>query len=792
MKFRLRTYTSRIAIGIVLSLVVLTPAVPADALSGSSFRAGNIMDDSIFFNNSSMSAQQIQFFLNAKVPVCDTNGTQAYGSQTRAQYGASRGNPAPYTCLKDYSENTPARGAENGLCQALGGGLRSSAQILYDVAQACSINPQVLLVLLQKEQSLVTDDWPWNIQYRSATGYGCPDTAACDSQYYGFFNQVYMAARQFKRYARDASTYSYRAERNNMIGFHPNGACGASSVYIQNQATAGLYVYTPYQPNQAALNNLYGTGDGCSSYGNRNFWRMFSDWFGSTNGSSLVQGSSSTVYLVSGSKKYGVPSVAMLDNYRLNTTHPTPSSDAYLNSLTDGGILGTLFTIEGDPTVYLADHGMRFGIPSSARCVDWGINCANVQPMSYAVANRLPDGGILQNLMSFQSTAYKVANNTAYPYLSTAALTADAGPSPSMTEIKSIYNLPRNIGTPIIENGALAKFGTNPTIFFHTNGHFYGIPSGTSLNNWFANKPVYHDHLSLYAITPPAGNGVIPHIAKHSSTNQVYVLDRQSKINITASSGQWPAATSNSEFDALLASYPTHATDTAKNAYRTPSGAIFIVKAGKRNVIASMHDFYSLGYGLSDIIGINEDTFSALPVGDVEVGEGSVFKVSGSSAIYLKGPDQKVYYLRSQDQLGQFQLVREDPLLPPNQLDLYSAPEPLSSFVTTTSGGSAPQYLVDAQSKVWLFGTAQAQQWGVTTPALTYMKPNGITFTSLSKTNTAAPAFAFYQGAVFYGSGGQKRPITSQAKYLELGGNASNTFPVTRDFLDATPTGPVY
>ena len=46
--------------------------------------------------------------------------------------------------------------------------------------------------------------------------------------------------------------------------------CGTSSVYIQNQATAGLYNYTPYQPNAAALANLYGTGDSCSAYGNRN------------------------------------------------------------------------------------------------------------------------------------------------------------------------------------------------------------------------------------------------------------------------------------------------------------------------------------------------------------------------------------------------------------------------------------------------------------------------------------------------------------------------------------------
>ena len=54
--------------------------------------------------------------------------------------------------------------------------------------------------------------------------------------------------------------------------------------YIQNQATANLYYYTPYQPNAAALRAGYGEGDGCSAYGNRNFYQYFTDWFGSTSG----------------------------------------------------------------------------------------------------------------------------------------------------------------------------------------------------------------------------------------------------------------------------------------------------------------------------------------------------------------------------------------------------------------------------------------------------------------------------------------------------------------------------
>lgn len=257
------------------------PAV--NAISGADFQAGRIIDDSLFFDGNTMDPNGIQAFLNSKVPVCDTYGTQPYAGTTRASYSASKGYPVPLICLKDYRQDTTVRSAEAGLCNTYGGGTnQSAAQIIYDVGKACGISQKVLLVLLQKEQNLVTDDWPWSIQYRSATGYGCPDTAACDSTYYGFFNQVYMAARQFKKYARDSSTYNYSYNRQNYILYNPSSSCGGTSVYIQNQATAGLYNYTPYQPNQAALNNLYGTGDGCSAYGNRNFWRLYTDWFGST------------------------------------------------------------------------------------------------------------------------------------------------------------------------------------------------------------------------------------------------------------------------------------------------------------------------------------------------------------------------------------------------------------------------------------------------------------------------------------------------------------------------------
>jgi hypothetical protein len=264
------------------AISVITPGNSA-ALAGSDFNASRIMDDPIFFDSSRMSAQDIQNFLNSKVPSCDTWGTKMYNSsQTRAQYAATKGIGTPFTCLKDFRQNIPAKNADQ-FCNGIGTGSdMTAASILKTVADACNINPMVLIVLLQKEQSLITDDWPWPIQYRSATGYGCPDTAPCDAEYYGFFNQVYSASRQFQRYSKQPELFGYRANRSNFVQYNPNAGCGGSSVYIQNNTTAALYNYTPYQPNSAALNNLYGTGDGCSAYGNRNFWRMYNDWFGPT------------------------------------------------------------------------------------------------------------------------------------------------------------------------------------------------------------------------------------------------------------------------------------------------------------------------------------------------------------------------------------------------------------------------------------------------------------------------------------------------------------------------------
>lgn len=258
----------------VTSLMTLAPQ-SAHAADAANFDPGYIVDDALFYNGSLMSEGEIQAFLEARVPQC----------------AATAGAPG---CLKDYRADVAARAATNR-CAALPGGtgMRASA-IIRAVAVACNISPQALLVTLQKEQGLVTATNPSETRYRIAMGYGCPDTAACDTAFYGFANQLYSAASQFQRYRLDPGSFRHKIGYNSVY-LHPDSfltnppRCGMATVTIRNAATAGLYNYTPYTPNAAALANLYGTGDSCSSFGNRNFWRFFTDWFGSTTISAPVR-----------------------------------------------------------------------------------------------------------------------------------------------------------------------------------------------------------------------------------------------------------------------------------------------------------------------------------------------------------------------------------------------------------------------------------------------------------------------------------------------------------------------
>ncbi|AYG04280.1 hypothetical protein [Gryllotalpicola protaetiae] len=254
-----RTLAGSIAAICVAATLALLPGSPAQALSAADWDPGDIISDATLYDSGSMSTDAVQAFLNAREGGC----TAANG----------------YPCLKDYHESTPTTAAASGCGQYGGVASESAASIIAHVGQTCGINPRVLIVMLEKEQGLVTSVAPTSSGYAHAMGYNCPDTAPCSSATAGFFKQVYGAAWQLKYYSAHPNSYQYKIGAS-YVQYNPNAGCGGTTVQIKNQATADLYIYTPYQPNAAALANLNGVGDSCSAYGNRNFWVDYNAWFG--------------------------------------------------------------------------------------------------------------------------------------------------------------------------------------------------------------------------------------------------------------------------------------------------------------------------------------------------------------------------------------------------------------------------------------------------------------------------------------------------------------------------------
>ena len=228
----------------------------------SSFNPGNIISDGVMANYNAMSVEEIQRFLTSKNACRDTNIAKAR-SYPNLRYHVENGR---FICLSEETFEY------NGQKQ-------TAAQIIFEAARDFQINSQVLIVLLEKEQGLITDTWPNHIQYRSATGFGCPDTAECDSKYYGFRNQVRNAASLFRSVLNGGWT-NYPVGRN-YVQYNPDPNCGGSVVNIENRATSALYRYTPYQPNVGSLANYPGTAY-CGAYGNRNFYVTFNQWFGNS------------------------------------------------------------------------------------------------------------------------------------------------------------------------------------------------------------------------------------------------------------------------------------------------------------------------------------------------------------------------------------------------------------------------------------------------------------------------------------------------------------------------------
>lgn len=748
-----------------LVVVGLASAPTAAAVTGSQWNAGSIISDSVFYDFGAMNAGQVQGFLDDK------------GSGCRAA------NDLP--CLRDYGQATPSRSPENGLCSGYtGSGNESAASIIVNVARTCRINPRSLLVLLEKESSLVTRTTPSATAYRSATGYGCPDTAACDSTYYGFFNQVYMAARQFKVYALNPTRYGYQAGRVNSILYHPNASCGRGNVYIANEATAGLYTYTPYQPNGPALNNLYGTGDGCSAYGNRNFWRIFSDWFGDTQtGSHLLRTAADpTVYLVSGQTRYAVADLATLGSLAPLGSVGVVSAD-YLSGFTSGRTLGR-FVRGPDGAVYLVDSGVLHQAPTCAMIADYGDDCpATVLLTSTQIAVFAKSSALTQVVSTTSGKTFALSRGTkreAFDSLSVnqAGL---AGPQAVLDEGALAT---RPYGAPIVRDDVLAVSRSDASVWLSRGGNFTNVPRTINAQNTWARS-------LTPALLDPQSINAVPHdvaytgLVRSVDARRYYVITPTGRRDLPSSPG-WTGAYATFS-DTLLGRLPDEGPITGDLYVKGATSPTVLLASGSAARPVTTYDaFVALGGGSAPSIATVADSAAeGLPRGAALLQPGGLVLDPTSGAVSLVDGTTAVVHLPSFPTAAALGLPSVLTRVDPSLLAAYpTAGADLSTVVRC--GGST-----------YLGREGVLQRTGSLDSTLVPVTALGtLTCATLRLTAGATisgEVFVIVEGGptVYRVTGTSKQPVSSWVRLLELtGGRAPVIARLGPRLLDTVPTGP--
>jgi hypothetical protein len=234
---------------VLMLLAFISPAIPAFAANlDPTFNPSHIIDDAEMFDTNSLSVSDIQSFLVSENSFLANYSTvNAYGTlKSAAQliYDASNNN---YDCSNVDLGDNPTELMRAAQCQKI-----------------TTINPKFLIVLLQKESSLIENPAPIQARLDWATGYGCPDGNACNPYYKGLGKQINSAALQFLAYMNEHDRYPYKMGQTYVFTNPYNAYCSdaVTTVTPENLATAALYNYTPHVYN-----------------GNYNFFTLYKKYF---------------------------------------------------------------------------------------------------------------------------------------------------------------------------------------------------------------------------------------------------------------------------------------------------------------------------------------------------------------------------------------------------------------------------------------------------------------------------------------------------------------------------------
>ena len=407
----------RVFIVLLLGISLVSGA----SVNASAFNPEAVISDEDFFDANSLTAEEIQRFLERK-------GSSLATYQTKDIDGLEK----------------------------------RAADIIIRAAQTHGINPKVLLVLLQKEQSLIENPKPSQYSYDWATGFArCDSCSASDPKlaaYKGFVMQVEKAAWRKKYYTLNPDKFQFKPGVMKLVDGYP--------VTPTNWATAALYNYTPHLRGNFSFWKLW----------NRYFARIFPD------GVLVKKEGSPEVWLIQDGKRRLFSSLsAFQSRFEEKNIITVPSSD--LEKYDAGSTIKfPQYSLLQAPTgaVFLYMSDKKYGIQSKKVFKEIGYNPEEIIKASVEDLDAVPTAGFISGstdnpvgeLVQNPKTGavYYVQQEIKHPILEKAILTTNFAHR-KIRVGKELELADLTQGDPVrFAEGTLLTTPAAPTVYIISNG----------------------------------------------------------------------------------------------------------------------------------------------------------------------------------------------------------------------------------------------------------------------------------------------------------------------------------
>jgi len=346
------------------------------------------------------------------------------------------------------------------------GMIKHAAEIIYGASQRYQINPQVLITLLQKEQTLITRPVKKNTQYEWATGFACYDYTKPVSKFKGFAMQVDRAAWRLRYFLEHPWEFKFRAGQLYKLSW--------GLLKPQNQATAALYNYTPHYN------------------GNKLFWNIWQNWFANKTGifpdGTLLQvnGEQGIWLIQHGQRRPFKSKNVFLAGYTFKRVIKISKKELEKYPIGPEMTFPNYSLLRSpDKKVYLLIDGVKRHIVSEQIFRKIGFNPEEIinvdnndlvkYPDGKPITTPYPTGILAQNKDT--GAIYYIQEDIKYPIINTVILENNyPGQSPITISSEELNNL--NNGEPILlRDGSLIKTLNSPTVYLISRGKKMPIDS---------------------------------------------------------------------------------------------------------------------------------------------------------------------------------------------------------------------------------------------------------------------------------------------------------------------------